>query len=227
MIVNGQHIEIKLSQRRKTLSIFIERNGSVCVLAPESLSKEEIKQAVKAKEYLIFKKLTKWKELNQGKVKREWVNGQLFMYLGRNYRLNLVEHQSESLLLKNGYFNLQKNKLDDAVKVFTEFYKKKGQIKIKERLDLFQKRFHKKPKGIKILDLQNRWASWTPNGNLNFHWKCMMAPVSVLDYIVVHELIHLKHPNHSKDFWDELEKLMPVYQENKKWLEQHGVKMDL
>ena len=111
MIINGQHFEIKLSQRRKTLSIYIERDGSVSVLAPESLSKEEIKQAVKAKEYLIFKKLTKWKELNQGKVNREWVNGQSFMYLGRNYRLKLVGQQSESLLLKNGFFNLRKELL--------------------------------------------------------------------------------------------------------------------
>ena len=77
------------------------------------------------------------------------------------------------------------------------------------------------------MELRNRWASWTPKGNLNFHWKCMMAPVSVLDYIITHELVHLKYPNHSKDFWNEVDKLMPDYRKHENWLKNYGVKMDL
>ena len=77
------------------------------------------------------------------------------------------------------------------------------------------------------MELRNRWASWTPKGNLNFHWKCMMAPVSVLDYIITHELVHLKYPNHSKDFWNEVDKLMPDYRKHENWLKNNGVKMDL
>jgi len=82
-------ITIEKTERRKTVSIFIERDGSVRVLAPASASAETIETAIKSKEYLIFTKLAKWKELNQGKVKREYVNGQSFLYLGRNYRLKL------------------------------------------------------------------------------------------------------------------------------------------
>ncbi len=74
------------------------------------------------------------------------------------------------------------------------------------------------PRSVKVLDLKHRWASWTPGGNLNFHWKCMMAPPTILDYIVVHELAHLHLPNHTTAFWNEVDKVMPDYQERKEWL---------
>ena len=83
------------------------------------------------------------------------------------------------------------------------------------------------PKAVRIIELKNRWASCSPGGNLNFHWKCMMAPPTVLDYIVVHELVHLIHPDHTKAFWNEVDKVMPNYQDRKEWLRVNGAGMDL
>ena len=220
-------IKIEKTERRKTISIFIERDGSVRVLAPASASDETIKTAIKSKEYLIFTKLAKWKALNQGKVNREYVNGQSFLYLGRNYRLKLTENQEVPLKIKGGFFLLDKNYLSKAEKVFKEFYKEKALLKIKERIKVHEDKFSIKPTAIKILDLQNRWASWTPKNGLNFHWKCVMAPVKVLDYIIMHEMVHLKYPNHSADFWNELDKKMPDFIEQKDWLKRNGVKMSL
>ena len=220
-------IKIEKTERRKTISIFIERDGSAKVLAPASASDETIKTAIKSKEYLIFTKLAKWKALNQGKVNREYVNGQSFLYLGRNYRLKLTENQEVPLKIKGGFFLLDKNYLSKAEKVFKEFYKEKALLKIKERIKVREDKFSIKPTAIKILDLQNRWASWTPKNGLNFHWKCVMAPVKVLDYIIMHEMVHMKHPNHSADFWNELDKKMPDFREQEDWLKRNGVKMSL
>lgn len=220
-------ITIEKTERRKTVSIFIERNGSVRVLAPLTVSDETIEKAVRAKEYQIFAKLARWKELNQGKITREFVNGQSFLYLGRNYRLSIVDNQDVPLKISGGFFQIDKNYLNKADKVFKDFYKEKTEQKIKERLKLIEDKFQKKPASIKVLDLQNRWASWTPNNGLKFHWKCVMAPVSVLDYIITHEMVHLKYPNHSSDFWDELDKKMPAYREYEEWLKKNGVKLSL
>jgi hypothetical protein len=220
-------ITIERTERRKTVSIFIERDGSVRVLAPVSASDETIETAVKSKEYLIFTKLAKWKELNQGKVKREYVNGQSFLYLGRNYRLKLTENQDVPLKISGGFFLLGIKHLPKAEKVFKEFYKEKALLKIKERMKVHEDKFPTKPTSIKVLELRNRWASWTPKNGLNFHWKCIMAPVSVLDYIIMHEMVHLKYPNHSTDFWNELDKKMPDYREQENWLKRNGVKMAL
>lgn len=220
-------ITIEKTDRRKTVSIFIERNGSVKVLAPITTSDEKVEAAVRSREYQIFKKLAKWKELNHGKVNREFVNGQSFLYLGRNYRLTLAENQEVPLKISGGFFHLNKKYLNKADKLFKDFYKAKAEQKIKERMRLIEEKFQSKPTAIKVLELQNRWASWTPKNGLNFHWKCIMAPVSVLDYIIIHEMVHLKHPNHSTEFWNELDKKMPDFREHENWLKRNGVKMAL
>lgn len=221
------NITIEKTERRKTVSIFIERDGSVRVLAPLSATDEKIETAVKAKEYQIFTKLARWKELNLGKVNREFVNGQSFLYLGRNYRLSIEENLDVPLKISGGFFRFDKKYLNKAKKVFQDFYRKKAEQKIRERLKVIESKFQQKPTTIKVLDLQNRWASWTPNNGLNFHWKCVMAPVSVLDYIITHEMVHLKYSNHSTAFWNELDKKMPDYREHEAWLKKNGVKMDL
>jgi len=227
MILEGVDIKIEKTDRRKTVSIFIERDGSVRVLAPSATSAEKIEEAVKARQYQIFTKLAKWQELNQGKVNRKFVNGQSFLYFGRNYRLSIVENQDVPLKLTKGYLTLDKNKLDKAVAVFKQFYKEKATKKISERLKLIEQKFQEKPTSIKVMELQNRWASWTPKHGLIFHWKCAMAPIPVIDYIITHEMVHLKYPNHSPEFWNELDKKMPHYKEHENWLKKNGVKMSI
>jgi predicted metal-dependent hydrolase len=78
-----------------------------------------------------------------------------------------------------------------------------------------------------VIELKYRWASCSPGGALNFHWKCMMAPVTILDDIVVHELAHLIHANHTKAFWNEVDEVMSDFQERKEWLRANGAGMDL
>lgn len=227
MIIEGIDIIIEKTGRRKTVSIFIERDGSVKVLAPSTATDEKIENAIKAKEYQIFTKLAKWKELNQGKVNREFVNGQSFLYLGRNYRLELVENQLLPLKISGGHFQFDKKHLNKAASVFKAFYKERAEQKIKERLKLIEEKFQHRPTSVRVLELKNRWASWSPKDGLNFHWKCVMAPIPVIDYIIMHEMVHLKYPNHSSEFWNELDKKMPNFREQENWLKQNGVKMAL
>jgi len=214
--------------KRKTLSIYIERNGTVTVLAPETSSDVEIEKVIEKKEYQIFKMLAEWETTNISRVEREYVNGQSFLYLGRNYRLELTSgKQNSPLLLKNGYFCLEKKQKDNAPQLFIEFYKTKGLPKITERVERFQNRLNVEPKNIKIMELKNRWASCSTKGNLNFHWKCILLPLDVMSYVVVHELVHLKIENHTKKFWNEVDKLIPDYQTHIDWLKNNGAAMDI
>lgn len=220
------HLNIQRS-KRKTLSIYIERDGSITVRAPQDISEEKLEASIKSKAYLIHKHLAHWKLLNASKVDREYVSGESFLYLGRNYALDLVDEQARPLLLKNGRFLLHRRHQAKAKEHFIQFYKEKGLHRLKARIAYFQRAMGVQPKEIKLQELQNRWASCMPNGNLNFHWKCMMAPLSVLDYIIVHELTHLVHMNHSPEFWNEIDKVMPGYQQQITWLREHGAGMDL
>ena len=214
---------------RKTASIYVERDGQITLIAPEGLTKPQIEKVIEGKRRWIYKNLAEWQDLNATRTERKFVNGEGFLYLGRSYRLKLVAKQGEPLVLKDGYFCLRTalRTSDKAITAFRDFYRDKGFIRINERVSYFQVRMGVEPKSVKILDLQNRWASWTPGGNINFHWKCMMAPMTILDYIVVHELAHLLFPNHSAQFWNEVDKMMPDFQERKEWLRGHGAGMDI
>ena len=167
--------------------------------------------------------------MNARKSPRDYVNGEGFLYLGRSYRLKLVSELDEPLMLKDGYFCLRANNgsIPDADVAFKEFYRQKGAARIPPRGGYFQSQMDMRPKSIRVMELKNRWASCTPSGNLNFHWKCMMAPLSIIDYIVVHELAHLIHQNHSAAFWNEVDKVMPDYRDRKEWLRTNGAGMDL
>lgn len=226
-MLKGITFNIKKS-RRKTLSIYIERDGTVTVIAPKNSTDKEIQEVIKKKEYQIFKSLAEWEFTNSTKTEREFVNGQSFLYLGRNYRLQIVkEEQKKPLMLKNGYFLLRKKDESKANQLFIEFYKEKGLSKVVERVERYKHRIYVNPKQIRIMELKNRWASCSDKGNLNFHWKCIMAPLDVLNYIVVHELVHLVHKNHTKAFWNEIDKVIPEYQKHIEWLKINGATMDI
>jgi len=220
-------IEYSLKRsKRKTASIYVERDGGVSVLVPEELTDKQIDELLEAKRKWIYTNQAVWRDLNAARVHREYVNGEGFLYLGRTYRLKLVEDQPVPLMLKDGYFCLRTNGVSPDT-AFKEFYRDKGKKRIAERVGYYGDRLGAQPKAVKIIDLKNRWASCSPGGNLNFHWKCMMAPPTVLDYIVVHELAHLIHHDHTKAFWNEVDKVMPNYQERKEWLRVNGAGMDL
>lgn len=215
------------TSKRKTLSIYIERDGQVSVLAPQDFTSQQIEEVLEQKLGWIYKGLAEWEDLNATRTKRQYVNGEGFLYLGRTYRLQIVEQQDKPLVLKNGYFCLRRQSLAKADEAFKEFYRQKGGKKLKQRVEHYQGKIGVRSNDVRVLELKNRWASCSEKGNLNFHWKCMMAPLTVLDYIVVHELVHLLHRNHTSAFWNEVDKLIPDYQERKQWLKVNGAGMGL
>lgn len=213
--------------KRKTLSINIERDGSVSVLAPDHLPDDKVKQVVESRSYQIFRFLAEQQQLNKARVNRELVNGESYLYLGRNYQLLLVTDQDEPLKLNQGRFSLLLYEKRHAAGHFTEFYRTKGVKRITERVNYYKTKMRANVSDVRIMELQNRWASCTKKGRVNFHWKCMMAPLTIIDYIVVHELAHLKYETHSERFWNEVDKILPDYLERKAWLKMNGAGLSL
>jgi len=208
------------------MHIVIERDGTVGVQVPENLEDERILLILRSKEYEIHKKLLNWKELNKEHIERQYVSGQSFMYLGKNYNLHLVEGQKRNLIFKDGKFLLSDKSVSPR-DAFVKFYKKQARLKIEERLLLYRDTMNILPGKVEIRELPTRWASCTPSGNIFFNWKCVMAPVAVMDYLIIHELVHLEHPNHSRAFWDKVSTICPNYQQQETWLKRNGVRMTL
>jgi predicted metal-dependent hydrolase len=217
---------------RATADIVIERDGRLLVRAPRSIPEERIEDLVEAKRYWIYKNLAEWRDLNATRVLREYRNGEGFLYLGRSYRLQLVAEQDEPLLLKNGSFCLRRDLVDEgavaaAQAAFRDYYVARGLERIGARVGYFAPKIGVSPRRLSVRGLGNRWASCSPAGNISFHWKCMMAPLSIIDYIVVHELCHFHHLDHTEAFWNELDKVLPTYRERKEWLRKNGAGLDV
>ncbi len=221
-----------IRSRRTTADIVIERDGRVLVRAPESVSDERIEDMVEAKRLWIYKNLAEWRDLNATRVLREYRNGEGFLYLGRSYRLMLVAEQAEPLLLKNGRFCLRRDMVEEgaietAKAAFRDYYISRGAERIIQRVNYYAPKVGVTPQDVNVRELGNRWASCSPSGNLAFNWKCMLAPQTIIDYIVVHELCHFYHLDHTDAFWNEVDKVLPNYAERKEWLRVNGAGLDV
>lgn len=217
---------------RKTTDIVIERNGIIAVRPPKGFSPEQVDAVVESKRMWIYRNLAEWRDLNAMAIVREWVNGETFLYLGCSYRLSLVSGQEGNLKLKEGRFCLKRSLTDHcgsgaAHLAFEAFYSNKGLGRINQRVAFYAPKVGVASAGVAVKDLGYRWASCSKTNKLSFHWKCMMAPPRIIDYMIVHELCHIHHRNHSDAFWNEVDKVMPDFQERKVWLKRHGAGLDL
>lgn len=218
--------------QRRTTDIVIERDGRVVVRPPAQYEPEQVDAVVASKRLWIYRNLAEWKDLNATAVAREWVNGETFLYLGAAYRLALVSEQKQPLTLKDGRFRLrrdvvEKGGTDAAREAFEQFYIDKAQQRFKERVAFFAPKVGVEVSKIKVKDMGYRWASCGRNGTVNFHWKCMMAPPRIVDYIAVHELCHFHQDNHTDAFWNEVDKVLTDWRERKEWLRRHGAGLDI
>ena len=218
--------------RRATADIIIDRDGGVLVRAPEWADDEQIESIVEAKRYWIYQRLAEWRDLNGTRVLRKYKNGEAFLYLGRAYRLLLVADQDKPLQLKGGRFMLrcalvEQDGVGAAKTAFKDYYTERGLDRIPLRVAYFAPKVGVEPTGVGVRELGHRWASCSPSGRLAFNWKCMMAPQTIIDYIVVHELCHFYHGDHTETFWNEVDKVMPDYRERKDWLRKNGAGLDV
>lgn len=217
-------LEIK-RKKRKTASIYIERDGSVSVYVPEHLTDDEVAALVEGKQYQLYRNLAKWQLLNETKVDREAVNGESFLYRGRNYYLQFSD-AVKGIELRDKHFLVEEGKQDKLADLFKEFYRDRGKEYLPERVTHLAEKMGLKPEEVQVLELKNRWASCSAKRpKLNFHWKVMMAPLTVIDYLIVHELAHLKHTKHDAPFWNEVDKVMPDYAKQKEWLKRYGASL--
>lgn len=218
--------------RRATADIIIERDGSLLVRAPEWVDDEQVEAIVDSRLYWIYRGLAEWRDLNATRVLREFKSGEGFLYLGRAYRLLLVQRQEEPLTLKGGRFRLRRDlveggDIEQAQEAFRRYYVSRGQDRISRRVEYFAAKVGVDVSSVDVRDTGHQWATWSPSGRLAFHWKCMMAPATVIDYIVAHELCHFLHADHTQAFWNEVDKVMPQYLERKDWLRRNGAALDL
>ncbi|MDM7202741.1 MAG: SprT family zinc-dependent metalloprotease [Thermodesulfobacteriaceae bacterium] len=218
-------MEIKIEKiirtKRKTIALQITDDATLIVRAPFEVSDEVIMRVVSKHLNWIKQKIKEVKGRDPKVVSKEFVSGESFPYLGQYYRLEIVDDQKEPLIFENKFY-LAKWAKFMAREVFIDWYKKMAYEKISERVEWYTSLSGLKYNKITITNAQKRWGSCSEKGNLNFSWRLIMAPLPVIDYVVVHELAHLEIKNHSKRFWNRVKILMPDYEKHKEWLKRNG-----
>lgn len=204
----------------------IERDGSISVLVPENMKENLITEILDSKEYSIIKNQTLWHIANDGKETRPFVNGQTFMFKGQNYTLVLKDDAAAEIKFDNDSFLLNSS-VKDFRAAFEQFYKEECKKFLEERYEVYKDKIPVRPKKLEVRQMSTRWGSCTPSGNININWNCIMAPQFVFDYILVHELVHLKYHRHDNDFWQTVGFIVPDYESAKDWLLRNGVKMEI
>lgn len=215
------------TRRRRTTSVQVSPQNEVSVIVPDNLPEVEIENIIRKKTPWIINKIKTNEAVRHPTKPKEYVSGEAFSYLGRNYRLKIVEGTKRPVELKNGRFYVyvpvhEKNREKLIQSALDDWYSSHAKRKLRSRVEMYADRVGVSFNNIRVKKLKSRWGSCTKEGNINFNWRIIMAPMSIVDYVVVHELCHLKYHNHSKDFWKLLGQMIPDYKERKEWLRVNG-----
>lgn len=217
---------LRRSTRRKTMQITVERDGALVLSAPPEVDESALRAFVLEKRFWIYTKLAEKERLQRRVPRKEFVDGEGFLYLGRSHRLKLVDEQDVPLKLTAGRFCLRRDALPAARERFIRWYCERAKAWLSSRVAEYQSRMEVSPAGVKVQDLGYRWGSCGKGNWLYFHWKTILLPPRIAEYVVVHEIAHLHEPHHTPAFWLRVERAMPDYTQRKAWLAEHGMDVE-
>lgn len=205
------------------MTITVERDRSVVVLAPESASDETIRRMVDSKRQWIYEKIGHSQKYHSfpNAPGKELVNGESALYLGRQYRIQIIESDSVDIAFTQGFL-VPASRVDRHAGAMREWYMTRAREKILPRIQRHARMLGVKFKRARIVDNRYRWGSCTVQDNVNINWRLIKAPMFVIDYVIVHELTHLIESNHTPRFWNIVRTQLPAMDKAHGWLSEHG-----
>jgi predicted metal-dependent hydrolase len=217
-------------KRRKTISLQIGKSSELIVHAPYFTPVSEIDRFVQEKQPWISKSIQKQAQALSQDRGKEYVTGEHFYYLGRSFPLEVFFEPFENagVVFWNNCFYLNAPQGKEMRKhYFVSWYKKKARQFINERLNHLSPELGLHPRSIRITSARTRWGSCSGDDNLAFSFRLIMAPPGTIDYVIVHELMHMREKNHSSKFWKLVVEVMPHYKLHRRWLKDNQHRFDL
>ena len=213
------HIPIDklVRSRRRTIGMIIMPDGTLVVRAPLRASLRLIRQTVEKHAQWILKHKQKALENSLKSPPRSYLPGEKFLYLGQEYELVNGQNADKTLTFDGTRFVLG-TRVVNTRETFRYWYKREAIRILNERIKLYAKRMGIDYSNLRITGAERRWGSCSPSGNICFSLRLVMAPLPVIDYVVVHELVHIREKNHSTRFWDRVKAIIPDYKDHKAWL---------
>jgi predicted metal-dependent hydrolase len=221
---------VRSRKRRKTLLLTIERDGKVVMHVPYRTPEHEIEAFFNGKLSWIKKKIDeKKKNIQSPEHPKQFIAGEKFLYLGERYPLEMREPGKGRghLALSHGVFFLDSDCNAKARDFFIKWYKERAREIFTERVNFYSRQLKLYPKEVRISSARTRYGSCTADNKIFFSFRLVMAPYLEIDYVIVHELVHIKIKNHSRRFWKYMEEVMPEYKKYRKWLKDNSLLLDI
>jgi predicted metal-dependent hydrolase len=224
-LIEGITTTIERTKRRKTIGFEIKPGGIVRVLAPIHLDESYVEKMIISRKTWILNKVEEVNKILVAKKNHEFVSGESFSIMGRDYRLKVIKGLHAPAAIKNSSLfvcvppKVVKEDQEEIVKAqVVSLFKNEAKVKISDIGHRFSNKLGVSPKSIDIKEYKSSWGMCTKNGEIFVNWRVIMAPISVINYVIVHELCHLVYPDHSKDFWRLVASQISEVQECKDWL---------
>ncbi len=210
-------------ENRKTLSIMIDRQGEMHIKAPKNYPLKDILEFVKQKQKWISSKQNEIKKVNENN--KDFLDYSKILYLGQTYEP--VFAQTDAPVLQDNLFLIPEKYAGNMRNKLSKWLKERAIGVVENRLLYLSNLFNLDFSSVKLINSRVRWGTCDSNHNLSFNWRIIMLPPNLVDYIIVHELAHLKEMNHSKMFWYAVSKMMPSYDIERKKLKQSSFVLEL
>jgi predicted metal-dependent hydrolase len=220
--MNEIKIDKIIRSQRKTIAIIIQRDGQLLIRAPKHATNAQIQDIIELKAVWIKAKQADALQRLAQKTSKQYINDEMFIFLGIAYPLTIVDRQQPPLILQDGRFLLAQNKQRDAKEIFLNWYKNKARQVMNERVRLYASIYNLTFQKVRISSARTRWGSCSFRGTISFTWRLVMAPLPVIDYVVIHELAHRIERNHSQRFWATMDKMIDDYPRHIQWLKANG-----
>lgn len=220
------HIDRLIRSNRKTAALEVNREAELIVRVPTFTTAQQVEELIREKESWIKSMQAKAMRLREENPAHKYVQGEHFLYLGEFYPLVIVANQDQALILK-GAFYLDGGNGHQAKNIFEDWYRTRARQVISERAASLAWKNGFTYSRLRITSAKFRWGSCGSKRSLNFSWRIVMAPLEIVDYVVVHELVHLEYRNHSRQFWRRVADIHPDYRQHRNWLTENGHRLSL
>lgn len=223
-------VEVIRTERKKSASIHLQ-GDLVKVRVPMTLSDRRVKDLVTKRTSWIKSKLQE--QSNRPVLApREYISGETLTYLGKNYRLNVLIGEQPLVKLRGGYVEVTISDTDEDPKttvhsLLQDWYRSHAQKRLEEKTSHLAEIIGVNPSSVTVKNYKSRWGSCSTKGDISYNWKIIMAPQSIVDYVIIHELCHILEHNHSSKYWKHVERHVPNWRQYREWLKLNEMAMDL
>jgi len=212
-----------IRSKRKTLSLSINENADLVVRAPHRASYDEIQKFISEKSVWIDNKQRLIKARLEDNL-NQFSSAQC-LYLGSLYPLKIDNSNVEPISFNGQMFTITNFNRERINLPLKSWYKKRFIEVALPRLSYFSDKYKLKVNQVRVKEQKTLWGSCSSKNNINLNYLLIMAPMKVIDYVIVHELVHTIHKNHSAKFWQKVETIMPNYKDARNWLKDNGYKL--